>query len=92
MLNKFKIAETDSFVKKISVSEFKKIYRKIYDYVYPQLRSNPYYGANIKKLKGSYEGIYRYRIGDYRLFYKIENDRVIVVIIDISNRRDAYQN
>jgi len=91
-LNKFKIAETDSFVKKISTFEFKKIYCKIYDYVYPQLRSNPYYGANIKKLKGSYEGIYRYRIGDFRMFYKIENDQVLVIIIDIIKRKDAYKS
>ena len=91
-MNKFKIAETDSFVKKISTFEFKKIYRKIYDYVYPLLRSNPYYGANIKKLKGSYEGIYRYRIGDFRMFYKIENDQVLVIIIDIIKRKDAYKS
>jgi len=54
-LNKFKIAETDTFSSKISDTKFSKIYKKIMDYVYPQLRDNPFFGTNIKKLKGELE-------------------------------------
>ena len=90
-MNKYKIAETDSFSSKISVSKYIKIYKKIIDYVYPQLRDNPFFGPNIKKLKGDFEGLYRYRIGNYRLFYKIERDLVLVFILDIDDRKDAYK-
>jgi mRNA interferase RelE/StbE len=89
-LNEFKIAETESFSKKISVSKYNKIYKKITNYIYPQLRNNPFFGSNIKKLKGEFEGLYRYRIGNYRLFYKIENANVLIIIIDIDDRKDAY--
>lgn len=91
MLSKFRIAETDTFSAKISNPKFSNIYRKIYDYVYPQLRENPFFGSNIKKLKGKFEGIYRYRVGKYRLFYRIDNDKILVIMLDIDNRKDAYK-
>ena len=91
MLNKFKIAETDTFVSKLSDPKFSKVYKKISDYVYPQLRENPFFGSSIKKLKGDFEGLYRYRVGNYRIFYKIENNQVLVIILDIDDRKDAYK-
>ena len=91
MLNKFKIAETATFSSKLSDAKYSKIYQKISDYVYPQLRENPFFGTNIKKLKGEFEGLYRYRVGRYRIFYKIENDTILVIILDIDDRKDAYK-
>ena len=91
MSNRFEIAETESFQKIVSKEKLDKLYMKITEYVYPQLRSNPFFGLNIKKLKGEFEGIYRYRIGNYRLFYMIDNDRVIVVILSLKQRKEAYK-
>jgi mRNA interferase RelE/StbE len=85
----FQIAQTKEFEKKIKKLD-PKIYTKIKTIVYPQLKKNPFYGTNIKKLKGEYEGIYRYRLGNYRLFYIIDNDKVIVIITTISHRQSAY--
>jgi mRNA interferase RelE/StbE len=90
-LASYKIAETETFEKKIKTLKYKNLYSKITDYVYPILRTNPYFGPNIKKLKGEYKEVYRYRIGDYRLFYKISEETVIVFIVDIESRKDAYQ-
>jgi mRNA interferase RelE/StbE len=53
-LDKYLIAETDTFISKITTPDFKKLYKKITEYIYPQLQENPYYGLNIKKLKGKY--------------------------------------
>jgi len=88
-LNNYKIAETENFSKKISSKKYSHLYQKIYLDVYPILRSNPYFGGNIKKLKGEYKDIYRFRIGDYRLFYKIED--AMIFVIDIESRQDAYK-
>ncbi len=85
-----KIAETETFQKKIKTAKYRNIYKKITDFVYPILRKNPFFGTNIKKLKGEFKDIYRYRIGDYRLFYKISEEKVIVFIVDIAPRKDAY--
>ena len=90
-MTKYRIAETETFEKKIKSTKYKSLYKKIKEYVYPILRENPYFGSNIKKLKGNYKDLYRFRIGDYRLFYKISEDTVIVFIIDIETRKGAYK-
>ncbi len=91
MSDKYKIAETEQFVKKIEKNKYKRLYKKILDYVYPLLRKNPYFGPNIKRLKGKLSEYYRYRIGDYRLFYKIDNEKIIIFVIDIADRKNAYE-
>ena len=89
MCDEYEIAETKEFRKKVAKLETQ-VYAKIRSVVYPQLRKNPFYGTNIKKLKGEFEGVYRYRIGSYRLFYTFEKERVIVVVMTISHRQGAY--
>ena len=88
---KFIIAETETFQKKIKTTKYKLLYKKITEYVYPILRENPYSGPNIKRLKGNYKELYRYRIGDYRLFYKIIEEKVVLFVIDIEARKDSYK-
>ena len=90
-MNKYKIAETDNFSRKVSSKEYGHLYKKIFEYVYPLLRRNPFFGVNIKKLKGEFKDIYRFRIGDYRLFYKVEEQESIIFIIDVESRQDAYK-
>jgi len=86
----FKIAETKNF-QKIKKQIDKKIYDKIVNIVYPQLKANPYFGTNIKKLKGKFEGYYRYRLGNYRLFYLIEDGKVLIVVTDFRHRQNSYE-
>ncbi len=91
---KFEIAETKEFQKNLKRLDTK-LYEKIKNIVYPQLCSNPFFGTNIKKLKGELEGelegVYRYRIGNYRVFYVIENEKVLVVMTSVSHRQGAYE-
>ena len=88
-LFKFQIAETKSFEKAKKKID-KKLYEKIKNFVYPQLKENPFYGSNIKKLKDNLEGYYRYRVGNYRLFYLIEDEKLIIVVVDFKHRQQAY--
>lgn len=89
-LSKFKIAETKRFKKVIKQSELENFYQRMRKVIYPQLKSNPFFGPNIKKLKGELEGLYRYRIGDYRLIYKVDKDKIIVFTITLKHRRESY--
>ena len=43
--------------------------------------------ANIKKLKNHYPPM-RYRIGDYRVLFEVEDNTIIVV--NIKHRKEAY--
>ena len=85
-MGKYKIAETEYFSKKIKLTGFSSLYKKIFEDVYPILRTNPFFGANIKKLKGEYKDIYRFRVGNYRLFYTVDDREAIIFIINIENR------
>jgi len=89
--NNYKIAETETFSANISKKKLISLYPKIKDYIYPILRKNPFFGPNIKKLKGKLSDIYRYRLGNYRLFYTVDQGKVIVYILDIKDRKDAYK-
>jgi len=70
---------------------YRRYYSKIKDIIYPVLRNNPFLGPNIKRLKGELSFIYRYRIGNYRLFYTIDSNKKIVFILDFMHRKDAYR-
>jgi mRNA interferase RelE/StbE len=43
------------------------------------------------KLQG-YENLYRLRVGDWRIIYAVEDDRLIVLIIEVAPRGGAYRN
>ena len=43
----------------------------------------------VKKLAGK-EDLYRVRVGDFRILYTIEDDRLIVLVVKIADRKQAY--
>lgn len=55
------------------------------------LERNPRAGNNIKALKGPFEGAYRYRLGDLRVVYTIDDQEVTVFVITIAKRSDVYE-
>jgi mRNA interferase RelE/StbE len=92
-LDKFKIFETSQYIADIDRElRHKKRYieNKLHVYIYPQLRSQPYVGKNIKKLKGYDPDTWRYRIGNYRFFYTINGKDRLVLMIAADGRDDAY--
>lgn len=44
-----------------------------------------------KPLRFSLKGLRRLRVGDYRVIYKIIEDKVLVFIIDVDHRKDIYE-
>ena len=44
-----------------------------------------------KALTGSLGGLWRYRVGDYRVICDIQNDAVRVLVVRLGNRRDVYR-
>jgi mRNA interferase RelE/StbE len=41
------------------------------------------------KLKG--EEAYRIRVGDYRIIYEIDDDKIIVTVITVGHRKEVYR-
>lgn len=53
------------------------------------LAENPF-PQGYKKLKAQPEH-YRIRVGDYRVIYRIDKGRIVVVIVRIGHRREIYR-
>lgn len=90
----YELFETDEFLK--SVEKLQKrdkalVQTKLREYVYPQIKYEPHFGINIKKLRGYSPSTWRYRIGSYRVFYTIdENDQLILLLV-VESRDKAYK-
>ena len=90
----FRIFETDEFLKrfkKLSSPDAGFLRRKLDSFVYPQIKEEPFWGNNIKKLQGYDPNIWRYRIGKFRLFYIVDQEDRIIYILTIDDRKDAYK-
>ncbi|HEU4969249.1 type II toxin-antitoxin system RelE/ParE family toxin [Sphingomonas sp.] len=44
-----------------------------------------------KALTGRFAGLWRYRVGDWRVIAKLEHDRLIIIVIDTPHRSEAYR-
>ena len=42
-------------------------------------------------LKGEWKDYRKYRIGDYRIIYRVEHFRLVVYIVTIGDRKDVYR-
>lgn len=53
-----------------------------------RLSENPY---RFKPLVCNWKGYFRMRVGDYRVIYKVEDEKVTVVIVRIAVRGNVYE-
>jgi mRNA interferase RelE/StbE len=54
------------------------------------LEHDPRAGNNVKALKGQFTGAYRYRAGDLRVVYTINDAAETVFVVTIADRKDVY--
>ena len=93
-MDKYQIFETKTFqedLAAISKAGLQKINDKLHEHVYPQLRVEPHFGLNIKKLKNWIPATWRYRIGSWRFFYEINEKEKTVYMIAADHRSSAYR-
>ncbi len=92
-MSDYQIFLTTAFLKKLAripQTDHGFISAKLEKIVYSQLRKMPHGGQNIKKLRNFDPPTWRYRIGKYRVFYEISDDRKIVSLTNIEMRKNAY--
>jgi len=51
------------------------------------MMSDPYAGV---RLRGELDGLLRWRSGDYRIIYKIDEGKQLLVLIDVGSRKSIY--
>jgi len=57
---------------------------------FQSLENDPRRGNNVKQLKGPLAGAWRYRVGDLRVVYSIDDRKITVFVIAIAKRSDVY--
>ena len=70
------------FLKKLKKNEQEEIIKRI-----EKLREDPQLG---KRLAGNLFGLWKLRIDKYRVLYRIINDKLIIIILDIGHRKNIY--
>ena len=44
-----------------------------------------------KPLSGGLAGLWRYRVGNYRMICQIDNGKLLVLVVRVAHRKDAYK-
>ncbi|MDW7656377.1 MAG: type II toxin-antitoxin system RelE/ParE family toxin [Bacillota bacterium] len=77
-----------------AAKQLKKLDRKIAAFIITYIEEklidcdNPrLYG---KALQGDLRDIWRYRVGDYRILARIDDDIVLITVVEVGHRKDAY--
>jgi len=58
---------------------------------FERLSKNPHSHPNTKRLKGILSGLYRCRVGDWRVIYEVIEAEQVVNILQIVHRGKAYR-
>ncbi|HXG28941.1 MAG TPA: type II toxin-antitoxin system RelE/ParE family toxin [Nevskiales bacterium] len=44
-----------------------------------------------KALQGDRQGLWRYRVGDYRIICEIQDHRLVVLVLSLGHRKEIYR-
>ncbi|MEB1809554.1 MAG: type II toxin-antitoxin system RelE/ParE family toxin [Bacillaceae bacterium] len=55
------------------------------------LKENPFLLPNVKPLQGLPYDMYLVRVGDLRIIYRLENEKLLILILKIGSRGDIYK-
>ena len=58
---------------------------------FARLEDDPRGAANVKRLTGDFAGYLRYRVGDWRVVYRIDDAASKVMVVLIAHRREVYE-
>lgn len=82
--------------KPTAFKELKKLDRKIQTQVFNFLDRLVENHASARSiglpLKGKSKGLWRYRVGDYRLICEIQDHKLVILVLDIGHRKEVYTN
>lgn len=44
-----------------------------------------------RALQGEMRGLWRYRVGDYRLICDIQDEKITILVLELGHRKDVYR-
>jgi len=81
-------------VKNINISDIKFIKESLFSFIENfsfEYEQELLKTGKIKKLQGMDEELYRLRLRTYRVIYKKEEDRLIILVVSVKSRENSYQ-
>jgi mRNA interferase RelE/StbE len=88
-MSKFKIIYDENFnnkyLNKLSISQKK----RLKTFIEEKLAVMPHYFAI--PLKGTLNDLWRARVGDLRIIFKLINNEILIIIIKIEHRKNIYK-
>jgi len=90
----YRIFETASFLEDLEAapaSQRSRLAAKLNGYVYPFLRRAPREHPQARLLRDHHPETWRWRVGDWRVFYEIDDETRIVLMTALALRRHAYR-
>ena len=84
-----KVVLTETFKKQLKKLDAA-ISKRVLDYLEQiELLDNP--RSSGKALTSNLSGLWRYRVGDYRILCRICDDKLIITVIEIAHRSTVYR-
>jgi mRNA interferase RelE/StbE len=67
------------------------IRKRILDYLFDRIEGckNPRHFG--EPLKGDKSGLWRYRVGDFRIICEFHENKLVVLVISVGHRREVYR-
>lgn len=56
-----------------------------------RLSDDPRSSSNVKKVLNQPVNVYRFRVGDYRVLYTLEDRRLIILVVRVGHRGTVYK-
>jgi mRNA interferase RelE/StbE len=66
----------------------REIQKKAFSIIEKLLAEDPFIG---KPLTGEYKGLWKFRFGNYRIIYTIEKSKLVILVLRIRHRKEAYR-
>ena len=80
--------------KNINISDIKFIKESLYDFINnfsSNFEQELLRTGKIKKMQGLDEELYRLKLRSYRVIYKKENDKLIILVVSVKSRENSYK-
>jgi mRNA interferase RelE/StbE len=84
----YKLSFTEKVEKQLSKLD-KQIEKKILKYLKTHVLENP--TQHGKPLSANLLGLWRYRVGDYRIITEIRDKELVVLVVEVGHRKEVYK-
>jgi mRNA interferase RelE/StbE len=74
--------------------QFKDLPKQVQAALKPRLDAlldNPHSSGVIKLSESEYEALYRLRVGNYRVFFEIQEESQTILVVKVGHRREVYR-